>query len=289
MKSEKQSMIDWSCIERFIGYGNLDAPVVFVGMEEGLPSVKALSEDLLFRSRFAPVMDAELAHRGLAKGPRLFSDKPRRQPTWRVMADVMLHYEAVTFTSDKERARARKSYRATRLGSEGGDSLLMELLPYPNKNKSTWLYSERFPNRDDYVAHVLPERLHLLSTALQEHESRAIICYGHDDWKYFKALFPEDTRWIPSGVSSARPGTVRRSRFPIISLRNTSIRTTSSMNYLRFLCHDPLCGCSTSCDLIFTTSRFGAEAFKMARPVRHYQRHRPGNRPILFKQRNRVA
>jgi len=199
MKNGKQPLIDWSCIERFIGYGNLDAPIVFVGMEEGLASTKALSEDLLLRSGFAPVMDAEVAHRGLAKGPSLFSDKPRRQPTWRVMADVMLHYEGATFPSDKERARARKSYRAKRLGREACDSLLMELLPYPNKKKSEWLYSEKYSNRDDYVAHVLPERLRLLSNALHQHDRRAIICYGRDDWKHFKALFPEDMRWTSVG------------------------------------------------------------------------------------------
>jgi hypothetical protein len=123
---------DWSCIEGFVGYGNLDAPVVFIGMGEGLANAKAFSQDLLHRSTFSSVMNAEVAHRGLAKGPSLSTDKPRRQPTWRVMADLMLQYMGEKFASRRERATARKPYRAKRPGRRSGDSLLMGLLPYPN-------------------------------------------------------------------------------------------------------------------------------------------------------------
>jgi hypothetical protein len=85
--------IDWSRIESFIGYGDLEAQIVFVGTEEGLATPDDLRQDLLVRTTFAPVMDVKAAHEGLADGPTLFSEHPRRQPTWRVMADVMLHFE----------------------------------------------------------------------------------------------------------------------------------------------------------------------------------------------------
>jgi len=99
---------DWDSIEAFIGYGRLDAPVVFIGMEEGLADVNALASDLALRSTFVPVMDLELAHRGIVDGESLFADSPRSQPTWRVMADVMLRFEGRTFATKDERADARR-------------------------------------------------------------------------------------------------------------------------------------------------------------------------------------
>jgi hypothetical protein len=42
--------INWERIESFIGYGRRDAPVVFIGMEEGLADKSALKNDLIRRS-----------------------------------------------------------------------------------------------------------------------------------------------------------------------------------------------------------------------------------------------
>jgi hypothetical protein len=136
-------------------------------------------------------MDVEEAHRGLASGPDLFSEKPRSQPTWRVMADVMLHFEQRRFASAEERASARKAYRVKRLGRRDGDSLLMELLPYPNQNASEWLYTSRFPTRAIYVAKMLSHRIPLLTDVLSQCDRRAIICYGRHDWNDFRRLFAE--------------------------------------------------------------------------------------------------
>jgi hypothetical protein len=186
-------MIDWERIEQFIGYGRIDAPVVFIGMEEGLADQEALKEDLRVRSTFEPVMDLEAAHRGIVDGQSLFSDSPRRQPTWRVMADVMLHYEGALPIDPSQRALARKKYRAKRLGRSDGNSLLMELLPYPHKKASSWLYSAfgRFQSRSQYLSEVLPNRLRILETALRSANRTVILCYGRSNWEVYKLLFPE--------------------------------------------------------------------------------------------------
>jgi hypothetical protein len=135
-------------------------------------------------------MDSKSALEGIVGGAKLFSETPRSQPTWRVMADVMLHFEGKTFGSPEERASARKAYRAKRLGRSDGDSLLTELLPYPHRNIGSWLYPERFADRDKYVAEMLPQRLTLLDGVLAGGPRRAIICYGQGDWAKFKGLFP---------------------------------------------------------------------------------------------------
>ena len=188
-------MIDWTRIEQFIGYGRLDAPIVFVGMEEGLADVAALHSDLLRRSQFEQTMDVKQAHQGIADGESLFTDSPRRQPTWRVMADLMLHFDGRKFSSPKERSSARRAYRAKRLGRKDGDSMLTELLPYPHRNTGSWLYGERFSGREAYTAAILPRRIKLLDDALSGHSRKAIICYGRGNWPDYKRLFSEVLNW----------------------------------------------------------------------------------------------
>lgn len=194
--ANRPSKIDWRRIENFIGYGNIKAPLVFIGVEEGLAKPEALRQDLLWRSTFKRVMDAKEAHEGLADGPSLFSEKPRRQPTWRVMADVMLYFNDETFKNKAERSKARREYRPLALGRSIANSLLIELLPYPNKKSTAWPYADRFPTKQDYIDAMLPKRLALISEALAEYPREAIICYGQGDWPAFKRLFPR-TRWKP--------------------------------------------------------------------------------------------
>ena len=137
-------------------------------------------------------MDAEIAHRGLAGGPDLFKQKPRKQNTWRVMADLMLQCEGILPTAKAERAAARARYRSSRLARAGGDTLQMELLPYPHPKKSDWLYAPygRFPTRHDYETAMLLSRPPLLTEALAMHPRTAIICYQQYHWPDYKMLFP---------------------------------------------------------------------------------------------------
>jgi hypothetical protein len=76
-------------------------------MEEGLADESALHDDLLRRSQFDPLVDVREAHKGIADGETLYRQS-RRRPTWRVMADVMLHFEGQQFASADERASERK-------------------------------------------------------------------------------------------------------------------------------------------------------------------------------------
>jgi hypothetical protein len=200
-KARAAKQIDWHVIERFIGYGDIEAPVVFVGMEEGLGDVNHLEDDLRYRSTFEPVMDVRQAHLGLEKGPELFGIHPRSQRTWWVASDLMMHFEGHLPTDKDQRAALRKRYRTTLLGSELGDSLLVELLPYPHPSKRDWLYrAYKFKTREAYETSVIVDRLKLLGDAIGKYPRKAIICYGLANWKWFKRLFPDDTKWTVDGA-----------------------------------------------------------------------------------------
>jgi hypothetical protein len=207
-RSGAASEIDWERIENFVGYGSIDAQVVFIGIEEGLVDAGALRNDLLWRSTFGEVMNLEEAHRGLAHGTKLFGNRPRSQPTWDAISDLMLRFNRAAAISQKQWLEKRIVYRTHELGQSGSSTLLMELLPLPNQNASSWPYGALFPDRKEcasrtaYLKKVLPLRLKALSEALSQHKRKAIICYGRGGWlasgvpsRYggwltFKQLFP---------------------------------------------------------------------------------------------------
>ena len=182
-------MIDWQRIENFVGFGRIDAPVVFIGMEEGLASPEELDGDLAIRSKYAtPIMDLKEAHRGVAGTERYFDpESAPRQPTWRVMADLMLRRDGVSHPSGDD----RRAYRALRLGRSGGETLLTELLPYPHPRTSDWLYGRitKYATREAYVAEMLPRRLRLLSEVLSAAPREIVVCYGKANWAHYEMLF----------------------------------------------------------------------------------------------------
>ncbi|OYU48005.1 MAG: hypothetical protein CFE31_13450 [Rhizobiales bacterium PAR1] len=174
-------LIDWQKIENFIGYGPINAPVVFVGIEEGASRDRdKLENELLARSN-APAL-AEL------NCPDFKTIK-----TWRVMCDFMLRREGQVNT-DRD---SRLHYQRNRLGKSSDDSLLTELLPYPSPGLDVWPYNElgRDANRETYLRRILPGRVELLKTVIASHRRECVICYGKGYAPLFKQLFPAALVW----------------------------------------------------------------------------------------------
>ena len=187
-------MIDWERIEKFVGFGREDAPVVFIGMEEGLKKADGLDEDLAIRSTYKTrIMDLKEAHKGIAGTENYFEpDRAPRQPTWRVMADIVLRRKHPGSTPT---GAERRQYRAMHLGRSDGDSLLTELLPYPHPKRSDWLYKRfgRYVTREDYEKALLPERRTLLRSVIGAAKRELVVCYGKGNWPEFQDLFDEVT------------------------------------------------------------------------------------------------
>lgn len=164
--------IDWGRIEGFIGYGRLDAPVVFLGMEEGAAADPVA--DLRKRSAYETVRDMNAG-----------SDY---QATWARMADLMLRRAGVMPTKT-----ARAAYQADRLGRPNGETLIAELLPYPNKRADHWhpVFHERFSSRRAYEAVMIPRRVKLLREVLSGAPRELVVAYGAAHWRWYKEIFPD--------------------------------------------------------------------------------------------------
>ena len=115
----------------FCGYGNLAAPIWFLGIEESLgkrtdePDVLPAAE-LRVRSRWQPVMDVRLAHEQLDDP---YWERRDYSSVWRVMAQLTL---AIALNiQDWRDAGLVHRYVIERLGHKGGETFLGELFPLP--------------------------------------------------------------------------------------------------------------------------------------------------------------
>lgn len=174
---------DWSRIETFIGYGRADAPVVFIGMEEG----RAADSDL----------DADLRGRAQSQSIASLGRHERTQRTWRPMCDLMLRRSGIATPTAEERLK----YQLEELGRPNGETLLAELMPYPSTRIADWAYAAEpylRGTRPEYMARCLPERIALLKSVLASAERELIVCYGKGHWGHFFRLF--DCELIADGA-----------------------------------------------------------------------------------------
>ncbi len=177
----------WQTIESYVGYGSASAPIVFIGMEEGLSKGDNLEAELFLRSTYTPYMDL---HESFGDGLNAFLKNPGRRPTWIGMSAIGLRYKG---SSDISYASCR-NYMLSELGRANRDSLLTELMPYPSANLNTWSYLDRFKDREKYADELESKRRDLLRDVVNAPARRLIVAYGKGYWDRYKTLF-DDCRW----------------------------------------------------------------------------------------------
>lgn len=168
----------------FIGYGELDADVWFLGMEEAGGGEDNLRRRLSFRQ----VEDCAEAHK-LLKITNVHWGPRKIQRTWRGMCCIMLATEGKQI--DREAIRI---YQVEKLGRFGGNTLLTELMPIPSPKIDHWGYEQilpQFESRNDYFEKIKPIRIRLLQELIHVHKPPAIIAHGKKYWNEYKSIFAE--------------------------------------------------------------------------------------------------
>lgn len=172
----------------FAGYGDLRAPLWFIGMEEGsgrgLEELEARVRVWSIRGRCV-LEDLPSYHHAIGL-PRHFVGKRPLQRTWSPLLRCLLAWRG-----QLESLAELRRVQATELGTHGGDSALVELLPLPSPSVTTWPYAElavdlpELADRVRYRATVTPLRIRFLRHLLARSDARAVVCYGigsMDDW-----------------------------------------------------------------------------------------------------------
>jgi hypothetical protein len=167
-------------IDTFWGYGNLDGPYWFVGMEQGgggswgevgahLDRWQHVGAPAI--APFRPPADELTDH-------RWFGPKPRIQPYWGKLIRLLLAAEDRPCSPE-----AVRNYQARHLATSTGETCLFELLPLPSPSTDRWIYAEhsRLPllkDRGSYLQVLLPRRIVQLRSMISEKRPRFVVFAG---------------------------------------------------------------------------------------------------------------
>jgi hypothetical protein len=211
-------------IERWIGYGNPQSPIWFIGQEDHCESEDEDHLRCRLQNRCA---DLRTYHEALARDLEnmqrneeaeqirefFMQPDPNLQPTWRQL--MRLYLVAMDGAGGlpqlnnqldvDEQNEILKTFQRDQWGQiHGGQNygFLSELGPLPAPGLRVWpksytnlglLRNGQFnfdlTERDTYVRTVFPRRVRVLREAINAHKPRVVVCYGGGPHrKYFKML-----------------------------------------------------------------------------------------------------
>lgn len=172
-----------SFINKFFGYGDLNASIWFIGMEEGGGKCeKEIANRLAAWVRRGKLQVDDLAqfHHEFGDSSR-FIDGANIQTTWKELIRVMLLLEGKP--SDRETIR---NYQINELGRMDGAVALLELMPLPKPSVKSWPYDawtspDTFPELRSIAAYetaVRPNRIDAIRKLIQQHAPKVVVFYG---------------------------------------------------------------------------------------------------------------
>ncbi|MFN8372990.1 MAG: hypothetical protein U0694_08940 [Anaerolineae bacterium] len=171
-----------------MGYGSLNAPYWFMGMEEGTGGHEVAEANLRGRLRFAaPVMDLRTAHDADHLNWDICQHRNAYPLCWLIIAKITRALHGHDDWRSLERAR---DYVCERLGHPEGETFLPDLMPLPKPSAGHWssLYAAWYPTLKAYYASVLPKRQHMFRELLAQHRPRLLLCYGRANYPHYKGL-----------------------------------------------------------------------------------------------------
>jgi hypothetical protein len=167
-------------ILNFVGYGNLDAPLWFLGVEEGTGKKPrriswSLAWELQVRASWSPVMDMYAAHSSLNNFYQVTLEFP-----WAWVLIARLTRGILHHAPDWRRFDEANGYILNHLGRAASDTLLGEALPLPFHYRQQWPneYRALYPGRKEYEQAVLPTRFAMWQELIERHRPGVVICYG---------------------------------------------------------------------------------------------------------------
>lgn len=159
-----------SCLYNWLGYGNINAPIWFMGMEEGGAEIwrhatHSLESSLFTRSQFKLAMDFRQVWEDLYLIPlHNFVKRRGSLTTWHFMAAFLLSLEGQIPETNKIREFV---FINKNIGSLDGEHFLCEFLPLPrSSNNSIEDYSFVWNSNKDYIQEVGPNRFKLIKDTL---------------------------------------------------------------------------------------------------------------------------
>lgn len=173
-------------IKHFWGYGNLNSPYWFIGMEEGYNTE---TEDLYKRFKASEGKQiCDVADLKIDPGSySLFAESAPLNRTYKRLIQMMLYAE----TKKHPDTEALRDFQITKLGRSDSNNAILELMPLPSKSidPKDWLYAETgiagLSSRKDYLETYKDERIEALRSLIEQYKPKFVICYSlsyQEDW-----------------------------------------------------------------------------------------------------------
>lgn len=182
-----------SCLYNWLGYGNLNAPIWFFGIEEGGAEIwrnktKTLEQSLTLRSNFNLQMNFDTVWEELYK---ISLDSFNGPTVWRYMVAFLLELEGESTDSN---AIHDYLFRSKKLGGEDSNHFLGELMPLPKQTKgSIDPYSSIWASIKDYYEEVGEKRFALIRETLAQHLNvKVIVSYDKTLTNQFLDYFSKE-------------------------------------------------------------------------------------------------
>lgn len=167
-------------IEKFLGYGNLESDIWFVGIEEGFNGTMENLMTRLKATQNGSMFDIRRSMRDVEDHMKWFQDSANIQPTWGKIIRILLNVNEEE-DIDKEQIR---EYQINELGDIRADHALLELLPLPSSSTDDkdWIYNQfdldYLQTREAYEDKVLPYRIKLFQNIINEYKPKVVIFYS---------------------------------------------------------------------------------------------------------------
>ncbi len=196
-------------IASFLGYGSPEAPVWFVGYEEGLGNMSddEAMKNLKVRGGFDSVMDLREAHLQLLEEGRHIDIEinPPSTLVWRFMAKIAL---ARNGCADWQKSNTAKDYVKGKLGRRklghgGDDTFLTELSPIPTGRNSDTRWMTEILKCYPQIKGVIETRKAELRERAKKSPPRLVICYGEAKRAQFEEFFQIEWKSVFPTVHSA--------------------------------------------------------------------------------------
>lgn len=193
-------------IKNFWGYGSLESPVWFVGMDERFdPSENKEMLEEQFRYAEVHIINGMLNSsrsklnewKHLANmGP--FLPEGVLQTTWKYPIALYLYLRSGIYLTIDERGDVIKEYQKNILAdADKKETATLELspLPCPSTKEEDWLYKDSgltvLSSRKEYEKKCLPDRAEELKKLIQIHKPKLIIFYSMKYLNYWEKVIGE--------------------------------------------------------------------------------------------------
>lgn len=177
----------------FFGYGDLSAPLWFVGMEEGGgESIEEIEARLNAWSTGGKQELEDMAefHASFGDASRFLPNAPV-QRTWKELMRL-----ALLARGESDELEAIREHQISAFGRSGGQAALLELMPLPKRSLRDWPYAawtspEAAPNlatRAAYAKAIRAPRIAAIRALIKAHAPKVVVFYGAGYRKHWELI-----------------------------------------------------------------------------------------------------